>query len=246
MEINKIYNMDCIEYMKSLPNECVDLIVADPPYFKIVKDDWDNQWKSEEEFYKWCREWIYECKRILKPTGSLYIYGASPYIFGIYTVANNLKLNFNNAIVWYFGTGMGGTKKYRIEHENLLFFSKTNKYTFNPDEVRVPYESDKPGGGRVHNPLGKTCGTVWRISRVQRNAKEFAGHPTQKPLQICDRIIKASSNEGDLVYIPFAGSGSEIVSCIKNNRNWIATELNSKYIEEIINKRIEDTYKEIR
>ena len=83
MELNKVYNIDCIEYMKSLPDECIDLIIADPPYFKIVKDEWDNQWNTEEDFYKWCREWIYECKRILKPTGSLYIYGASPYIFGI-------------------------------------------------------------------------------------------------------------------------------------------------------------------
>lgn len=238
MKYNRIIQLDCIEYMKNLPDECIDLIIADPPYFKIVKENWDNQWETEEEFYKWCGELINESKRILKNNGSLYIYGASPQIFNICTIAINLRLNFRNSIVWYFGTGMGGTKKYRIEHENLLFFTKSNKYTFNADAVRIPYESQKPGGGRIHNPLGKTCGTVWRIPRVQRNAKDFTGHPTQKPLDICNRIVKASSNENDLVYIPFAGSGSEIVSCINNNRNWIATEINFSYINNMINKRI--------
>jgi hypothetical protein len=111
----------------------------------------------------------------------------------------------------------GRTKKYRIEHENLLFFTKSNKYTYNADAIRVPYESEKAGGGRTHNPLGKTCGTVWRFSRVQRNAKEFTGHSTQKPLELSDRVIKASSNEGDLIYIPFGGSGSEIESCISKH-----------------------------
>lgn len=238
LNLNKIINQDCITYMRELPNECIDLIIADPPYFKMVKDDWDNQWKTEKEFYNWCKEWILECKRILKLSGSLYIYGGSPYIFEICNIARDINLQFNNAIVWYFGTGMGGTKKYRIEHENLLFFTKGNKYTYNADNIRVPYESEKAGGGRTHNPLGKTCGTVWRISRVQRNAKEFTGHSTQKPLEICNRIIKASSNENDVIYIPFAGSGSEIESCIKNNRNYIATETDSTYIEDIINVRI--------
>ena len=241
LELNKIYNEDCIVNMKQIDSESVDLIIADPPYFRMVKDDWDNQWKNEDEFYNWCQEWLIECKRILKVTGSIYVYGGSPFIFEICSIMRKIQLRFTNAIVWYFGTGMGGTKKYRIEHENLLFFTKDDKYTYNSDLIRVPYESLKAGGGRVHNQLGKTCGTVWRISRVQRNAKDFTGHSTQKPLEICNRIIKVSSNEGDLVYIPFGGSGSEIVSCIKNNRNYIATETNNGYIEDIIKVRINKT-----
>jgi DNA modification methylase len=238
-EINKIINRDCISFSKEkLLKESIDLIIADPPYFKMVKDKWDNQWKTEEEFYNWCEQWISECYRVLKSTGSLYIYGGSPFIFEICNIARKINLQFNNAIVWYFGTGMGGTKKYRIEHENLLFFTKSNKYTYNADAIRVPYESEKAGGGRTHNPLGKTCGTVWRFSRVQRNAKEFTGHSTQKPLELSDRVIKASSNEGDLIYIPFGGSGSEIESCIRNNRNYIATETNNTYIEDIIKPRL--------
>lgn len=79
---------------------------------------------------------------------------------------------------------------------------------------------------------------VWSDSYITYNSPEKVNHPSQKPLSICDRIIKASSNENDLIYIPFAGSGSEIVSCINNNRRWIATELSEDYIENIIKPRI--------
>lgn len=210
--------------MKKLNHIKAKLIISDPPYYKIVKDSWDNQWDSEEEYLEWCRLWIKECYNNLDDSGSMYIYGAAPYIFDIYRIAKDIGLKFQNSIVWYFATGQGGTKKYRIEHENILFFTKTNNYIFNYDDIRVPYESKIPGGGRVHNPLGKSCGTVWRISRVQRNSKEHRGHSTQKPLDLSYRIIDASSNEGDLVLIPFAGSGSEVISCINRNRKYIAFE----------------------
>lgn len=153
------------------------LIIADPPYFKMIKDEWDNQWKTEEEFYEWSEVWIKNCYNILDEQGSIYIYGGSPYIFEICNIARKVGFKFQNAIVWYFGTGQGGTRKYRIEHENILFLTKSDKFTYNADDIRVPYEVERPGGGRTHNPLGKTCGTVWRVSRVQRNAKEFIGHP---------------------------------------------------------------------
>ena len=74
-EINKIYNEDCIKYMKTLPNECIDLIIADPPYYKSVKDEWDNIWKTDIEYIEWCKLWIIECVRILKPKGNIVIWG---------------------------------------------------------------------------------------------------------------------------------------------------------------------------
>lgn len=77
LQLNQIINQDCITYMRTLPNECVDLIIADPPYFEIVKDKWDNQWKSKEEYIEWCKEWILECRRILKPTGTFYLWGCN-------------------------------------------------------------------------------------------------------------------------------------------------------------------------
>ena len=75
MELNKIYNEDCITYMKSLPEKCIDLIIADPPYYGILKENWDNQWTTENDYLQWCEEWTKECKRILKEDGSFYVWG---------------------------------------------------------------------------------------------------------------------------------------------------------------------------
>lgn len=86
--------------------------------------------------------------------------------------------------------------------------------------------------------LKKIDGDVWEFVRVRYKMPEFTNHPTQKPLSICNRIVKVHSNENDLIYIPFAGSGSEIEACIKNNRNWVATELNNEYVTNIILPRI--------
>jgi adenine-specific DNA-methyltransferase len=227
LAVNRIYNMDCIEGIRQ--TEKSKLIIADPPYYKMVRAEWDNIWKDEKEYYDWCREWIKTCYDNLDDTGSIYIYGGSPYVFEICNIAREIGFIFRNAIVWYFATGQGGTKKYRIEHENILFFTKSDKYTFNSDEIRVPYEAEKPGGGRTHNPLGKTCGTVWRVSRVQRNAKEYTGHPSQKPIELAQRIVTASSNPEDLIIIPFAGSGSETFCSIANNRKVIAFETDGKW-----------------
>lgn len=232
LEINKVYNIDCKEGLKQSPKS--KLIIADPPYYKMTKAKWDNQWSSEAEFYEWTKEWIQECYNNLEETGSFYMYGGSPYIFEMCNIARDIGFIFKNAIVWYFGTGQGGTKKYRIEHENILFFTKSDNYTYNADKIRVPYEVEKVGGGRIHNPLGKTCGTVWRISRVQRNSKEHTGHPTQKPIELAQRIIDVSSNPEDLIIIPFAGSGSETFCSISNNRKVIAFETDVDWFNRLI------------
>ena len=76
MEINKLYKKDCLEYMKTLPDKSIDLIIADPPYFQIVKNDWDNSWKNKEEWIEWCVQWTKECYRILKDDSLMYVWGA--------------------------------------------------------------------------------------------------------------------------------------------------------------------------
>lgn len=258
MELNKIYNQDCIEYMKTLPNGCVDLIIADPPYFRIVKEKWDNQWKTEEEYYSWCSEWIGECFRILKPNGSLYIWNWFDNICEVGHIAKRSDFNIRNLITWCRGGGRENNN-FRSQSEYLLYLTKGEKPVFNIGDILLnPYDECRRMTKQAwergkyerknrpnYNEEPSKPSNVWWDSFVSKQSKENVGHPTQKPLNICDRIIKASSNKGQTVYIPFAGSGSEIVSCIKNNRNYIATETNKEYIEEIINKRIVNTYREL-
>ena len=249
MKLNKVCNMDCIEYMKSLPDECVDLIVADVPY-NIGKDYGNNSDKqNKSDYIENLKNWIKEFDRILKPNGSLFIYTGKQY-YPYYYLEIEKYMTIQNSIIWnYDSSGVQAKTKYGSLYEPIIWATKHNKkYTFNKEFTTV---EAKTGSQRKlidyrKNPpqpynTKKVDGDVWNYTRVRYKMPEYTNHPTQKPLSICERIIQVHSNENDVIYIPFAGSGSEIVSCIKNNRNYIATELNKQYIEEIINKRIETT-----
>lgn len=271
MEINKIYNMDCVEYMKSLPNECVDLIVADPPANGIVKDDWDNQWKTEDEYVNWLIDRVVEMEKLLKPTGTLYLYQwigeKNPLTMAkvILEISKRTNLIFKNIITWRKDRGFGVQNNYMYVREEILFFTKQKKgYTFNVQygnikrnyirkcgksyykrvgNVWIEIENDEFPAQNIFDDINeKTYEDIYkqRTQEYSLDTKSKSLHSTQKPIQLCDRLIKASSNENDLIYIPFAGSGSEIVSCINNNRNYIATEINNDYIENIIKPRLDD------
>lgn len=271
MEINKIYNMDCVEYMKSLPNECVDLIIADPPANGIVKDDWDNQWKTEDEYVNWLIDRVVEMEKLLKPTGTLYLYQwigeKNPLTMAkvILEISKRTNLIFKNIITWRKDRGFGVQNNYMYVREEILFFTKQKKgYTFNVQygnikrnyirkcgksyykrvgNVWIEIENDEFPAQNIFDDINeKTYEDIYkqRTQEYSLDTKSKSLHSTQKPIQLCDRLIKASSNENDLIYIPFAGSGSEIVSCINNNRNYIATEINNDYIENIIKPRLDD------
>ena len=299
MEMNEIYCMDCVEYMKSLLNECVDLIIADPPYYKAINEKWDKQWKTEEEYLEWTKKWFDECVRILKPTGVFYCYGNFDILSKQKVLIFDKKLNFRQNITLSKGLrAIAGRTSDKLRmfptaSEYLLYYVKQDEFFDTPfsrimkqkmkelnltqsDISKLELSKNGKPTGWVHNKLkgiqiptenqwSKICKLfnisneyntlveqykneryVFNLPTGVTDVWEFTpdkvryGHKTQKPQDITDRIIKTSSNENDLIYIPFAGSGSEIVSCIKNNRNYIATELNNDYIENIIIQRIEN------
>lgn len=317
MELNKIYNMDCIKYMKTLPNECVDLIIADPPYYKTINEKWDKQWKTEEEYLNWTKQWFDECVRILKPTGVFYCYGNFDILTKQKILIFDKQLNFRQNITLSKGLkSIAGRTSDKLRmfptaSEYLLYYTKQSdsglKYIDdnfvkpqNPFRLEIINARKKVGlstidvaeigkfygkvnhGGSVSNwekgsniptkeqfeklkeflPIEKEYEELklkYELLREKYQNERFVfnlpigitdvweftpdkiryGHKTQKPMDITDRIVKSSSNEGQLVCIPFAGSGSEIISCINNNRNYIATEINNMYINEIIIPRIE-------
>lgn len=251
MELNKIYCMDCLEYMKTLPDKCIDLIIADPPYYEIC-GEFDFIWNNVDEYIEWCKLWTNECNRILKDTGSFYIWGAIGYNNGfplfkiIDYLESNTELKVINWITQRNTRGRGTTKGFMKAREELVFMTKSKKYTWNTSYTEEKSNrKDLGANGKPRKNEFKRCSDVWcDITEASQSSKQRfklsdgSLFPTVKALKLCDRIIKASSNEGDLIYIPFAGSGSEIVSCINNNRNYVATEINKRYIDEIIIPRI--------
>ena len=257
--MNKIHCEDCIVGMKKIQNDSVDIVICDPPY-NIGKDFGNNSDKQEMDAYLlWCDQWIAECLRILKPAGTLYIYGFSETLAFIRTRIF-CKVRW---LVWHYTNKVTPSLNFwQRTHESILCCYK-NKPMFNRDDVREPYTDAflknaagkvrKSTKGRFSNGETETIYTahdggalprdVIKVAALAGGAgkKERVNHPTQKPLALCDILIKASKNKeiDTLLVVPFVGSGSECVSAKKNNVQFIGFEINEEYIA-IANKRLEE------
>jgi len=230
---------DSINEMKLLPNDCVDLIIADPPY-NLNKDF--GQWKEREKediWLNWSKQWLDECKRILKPSGNIFVYGIHRHLCWIQCYMYEIGLNYNRQIIWYYENGFTGYKNSLAAHyEPLLWFSKGKKYTYHT--IREPYKSTerlkhkitKNGKTWTPHPEGRMAGDVWRFPVLagKRFKDEKVNHPTQKPLSISLRIVKHFSNPNDTVFIPFVGSGTECVAAKQLGRHYFGYDLNKEYI----------------
>jgi len=247
-ELNKIYLQDCVEFMETINSDSVDLIIADPPY-NLGKNFGNSSdcWASVQDWLKWTKRWIDESIRILKPTGSIFVYGIHHYMCYIQCYLYEKGMCYKRQIIWSYENGFSGYKTLNAFYEPLLWFSKTNDFTYH--EIREPYKSQerlknkitKNGKVWVPNPDGRLAGDICHFPTLagKRFKNEKVEHPTQKPLALCDRIVNHFSNPNDIVFIPFAGSGSECVSCINSNRNFLATEINPHYID-IANERLRE------
>jgi len=275
---------DCMTFLKSLPDNSVDMVAADPPYCSVIKDKWDNQWNNEEEYLDWCREWTEECFRVLKPGKCFYVWGTTKFdTFLRYKldVLNKVKdAHYQNWIIWQYDWGGRTKKNFARKHEDLLMYSKGKEFDFYPDNILVEravksnmaitrkinlikkyfseglttdkdwsswetYRLDKKDFNELICELdslkskdlkfkkGKIPTDVW-MKNNHTTSKEYAGwHPTQKPLEIMDRIIKANTQPGDVVLDCFAGSGSTMISALRTGRKFVGCELDESYIEKI-------------
>lgn len=253
LEINKIYNLDCFDFLKKLDAKSIDLAVIDPPY-NMHKADWDT-FKSDKEFLSFTYAWLDLVIEKLKDNGSLYVFN-TPYNSAFilqYLVFK--KMIFQNWITWDKRDGLGASKrKYSNGQETILFFTKSNKHIFNYNDIRTPYESTdriqhasekgilKNGKRWFPNPNGRFCGEVWHITS-ERHKRKINGktqkmeHLTPKPLDLVERIIKASSKKGDLVMDCFVGSGTTAVAANRLRRNYICSDADKKYTE-LANKNL--------
>jgi site-specific DNA-methyltransferase (adenine-specific) len=262
LELNKIYNEDCVIGMKKMKSESADIIICDPPY-NIGKDFGNNSDKQEMDAYlSWCDSWVQECLRILKPNGTLYIFGFSENLAFIRTrIFCHVRW-----LVWHYTNKTTPSLNFwQRSHESILCCYK-NKPTFNRDDIREPYTENfiKNAAGKVRkatkgrfskgdvettynaHEMGALPRDVIKIPALAGGAgkKERVDHPTQKPLQLCDTLIKASMNKTSgnlqtLLVVPFAGSGSECVSAKKNHVNFIGFEINNDYIT-VANERLKE------
>lgn len=238
-ELSTVILGNSLEIMKSMKSNSVDLIFADEPY-NIGKNFGNNidKWNSKEEYIKWNKAWISEAMRLLKEDGTFYLMTATqfmPYI-DIFVQENYHVLS---RIIWsYDSSGVQSKKMYGSLYEPILMFTKKkgSKITFNSSDILVEAKTGAKRGlidYRKNPPAPysttKVPGNVWNFPRVRFRMDEYENHPTQKPEALLERIIKASSNEGDIVFDPFGGSFTTSAVAKRLNRKSISIDMNLEY-----------------
>ena len=240
MDTDTVVTGDATEFLRGLPAECAGLVLADPPYSVPKQFGPETIRRTLEEWIEWCKEWLDEAVRVLSPYGNLMIYSLHQSAAFLHVELHNKGLTYRRQIIWHYENGFSNYKKSpAAEYEVILWFAKHKDSTFNP--IRKPYKSEdrlrhkitKNGKLWVPNPEGRMEGDVWNIPTLagRRFSDEKVKHPTQKPLTLCSRLVRHFSKPGELVVIPFVGSGSECVAARMHGRNFIGSEINPQYVE---------------
>lgn len=244
---------DCIEVMKKLPDNSVDLIFADPPYYlqlpkgkRLKRADGseiipvDNEWdsfESYEHYDEFTHAWISECQRILKPTGTFWVIGMYHNIFRVGTIMQNLGLWFLNDVIWVKTDALPNLngRRFTNNHETIIWSVKSKdckNYTFNYELMK------KLNCGKQM----KDTDWVFSLCRGKERLKNKEGikaHPTQKPLKLIQQIILAASIKGDIVFDPFMGSGTTAVVAQALGRKWFGVEKDEIYVK-LARSRVKD------
>jgi len=248
----ELWQGNSIEWLKSMNDESIDLIFADPPY-NIKKANWDS-FESQEEYIKWSLQWIEQATSILKPTGTLYICGFSEILADLKHPASKYFTSCR-WIIWHYKNKANLGNDWGRSHESILHFRKTRDFIFNIDEIRIPYgehtlkypshpqaETSQYGKGRngnhiwEPNPLGAKPKDVLEIPTTCNGMHEKTPHPTQKPEELLRKFILTSSNVGEVVLDPFCGSGTTPVCAEQLQRKWLACDLSPEYLDWAANR----------
>ena len=224
----EIIEDNAIKYLHKIPSSSVDVVIADPPY-NLGKDYGnDSDIKTFEEYMNFSRQWIKESYRILKNTGTIYIFIGVRFISYLFSILEkDYNFLFNSWITWHYTQGIGKTRGFSPRHDDILMFTKSNNHKFYLDNVRIPQKYYRS----VNNMRGANPGDVWTFSHVHYCNANRQLHPTQKPEALIERMVLASSDENDLIVDPFSGSGTTLRVCQQLNRNCIGIELNPEYVK---------------
>lgn len=247
-----LYIGNCVEIMSQLPEASVRMVFADPPYnlsndgtsvhagkrVSVNKGNWDRS-KGAKEDFDFHHSWIEACRRVLHPDGTIWISGT---YHSIYACGHALQLQgwrLLNDIAWYKPNAAPniGCRMFTASHETLLWASVSNrsKHTFNYEVMRdALFPKDF-----IKNP-GKQMRSVWAINTPKKQEKRYGKHPTQKPEDLLDRVIRSSTNPGETVLDPFCGSGTTGVLALRHKRKFIGIDTEPSYIQEYAIPRLID------
>jgi len=238
-----VYPGDCLELLKSIPDQSMQLVVTSPPY--NIGKEYEKKLRLETYLNQQAAV-IRECVRTLSQRGSIcwqvgnYVQDGSiiPLDTVLYPIFINLGMKMRNRMIWHFEHGLHCSKRFSGRYETIIWFTKTKNYVFNLDAVRVPqkYPGKKhfkgPNAGKYScNPMGKNPGDVWVIPNVKSNHVEKTVHPCQFPVELIERLVLSLTNEGDWVFDPFLGTGTSIIAAFRHKRRGAGAETVDKYLD---------------
>lgn len=246
---------DTVKFTKKLPDESVQLIVTSPPY--NIGKSYETR-ISIQDYLDVQVILIKELVRVLNPSGSIcwqvgnYVEKSEVFPLDIYyyPIFKDAGLKLRNRVIWHFGHGLHAKKRFSGRYETLLWFTKSDNYIFNLDDIRIPskypnkryFKGDKKGE-LSGNPLGKNpsdfwgliqeefSNGIWEIPNVKANHIEKTEHPCQFPVELVERCIFAMTNEGDTVFDPYAGAASSLVAAVKHGRRALGVDWADEYIK---------------
>tara|TARA_B100000900_G_scaffold416204_1_gene450026 strand:- start:1921 stop:2688 length:768 start_codon:yes stop_codon:yes gene_type:complete len=235
----QLHNVDCLELLADIKDNTIDHINCDPPYNIGYDggDDWDT-FPTEADYLAWCKQWIGECARVLKPERMMCIWGTqkSDTFFRLkLDVLNDIEaLNAQSAIHWSYNWGGRPRNNFAHKFETAWCYSKGKTFYFDRTDVEVPRKM--PINVRTGEPYtnGTIPTTIWEgnIATVSKEAKESKFHPTVKPQFVLQRMIQAYTKADDTVLDLFSGSGSTAIACLETGRNFIGCERNVEYFKK--------------
>ncbi len=245
--LNQIICGDCVAEMNKLPEEIARVVIADPPYYNVLlKEDWDTAWESETDYLTWTSNWLQSAMRILKPGGLLYCFGQlgkrEHVMLHLMSQATQ-NYSFHDMVIWDRVVGYNDrSDSFTPAYEMILVLRKEGEVYFDKSAVRelydqstiVQYAKDKryknADARMEHLKKGKYATNLWRIPSLKGSSKEKVGHPSQKPEALIERIVRSSSEKGDLILDPFLGSGTTAVVALKLQRHWLGIENSPEYV----------------
>lgn len=238
-----VFHGDCLDLLRTLPDGSVQLVVTSPPY------NLGKRYEKRgdlERYLAWQAQVIDECVRVTAERGSIcwqtgnYVDGGAivPLDIALFPAFAKHGLKLRNRIVWHFEHGLHCSRRLSGRHETILWFTKSDDYTFELDPIRVPqkYPGKKhfkgPKAGQLSgNPLGKNPGDVWIIPNVKNNHVEKTPHPCQFPVELVERLVLSLTREGDLVLDPFAGVGTSVAAAVRHGRRGYGAEKLEEYVK---------------
>ena len=232
--VHAVFIQDAVEVLRQIPDSSIQLVLIDPPYNLDIA-----HWDTFANYLEWAKTWLDEIHRVLSDSGSCVIFGGFQYqdlkkgdlLEILHYTRHSTQLRFVNLIIWYYKNGMSAHRFFANRHEEAIWLTKTKKYYFDLDSVRIPFDEETKKLYKKDKRLnpesvdkGKNPTNVWEINRLNGNSKERVGHPTQKPVEVIRRFVRGLSYPGSTVLDFFAGSGTTGRVCIEEGRNSVLVD----------------------